>query len=121
MYFITETTRLDGFREMLVGYVRISTYDDRQSTDLQRDALLSAGVNERDIHEDKASGARDDRPGLKVCLEYLRPGDVLIVWKLDRLGRSLPHLTEIVGGPPGHHHRSPGGGCFLTSPKCHLG
>jgi DNA invertase Pin-like site-specific DNA recombinase len=82
---------------MLVGYVRISTSDDRQSTDLQRDALLSAGVDERNIHEDKASGARDDRPGLKLCLEFLRPGDVLIVWKLDRLGRSLPHLIEIVG------------------------
>ncbi len=83
---------------MLVGYVRISTSDDRQSTDLQRDALLSAGVDERNIHEDKASGARDDRPGLKLCLEFLRPSDVLIVWKLDRLGRSLPHLIEIVSG-----------------------
>jgi DNA invertase Pin-like site-specific DNA recombinase len=83
---------------MLVGYIRISTSDDRQSTDLQRDALLSAGVDERNIHEDKASGVRDDRPGLKLCLEFLRPGDVLIVWKLDRLGRSLPHLIEIVGG-----------------------
>jgi DNA invertase Pin-like site-specific DNA recombinase len=83
---------------MLVGYVRISTADDRQSTDLQRDAMLSAGVDERNIHEDKASGARDDRPGLKACLEFLRPEDVLIVWKLDRLGRSLPHLIEIVGG-----------------------
>ena len=82
---------------MLVGYVRISTSDDRQSTDLQRDALRLAGVDERNIHEDKASGARDDRPGLRVCLEYLRPDDILIVWKLDRLGRSLPHLIEIVG------------------------
>jgi DNA invertase Pin-like site-specific DNA recombinase len=83
---------------MLVGYVRVSTSDDRQSTDLQRDALLCAGVDERNIHEDKASGARDDRPGPKVCLEFLRSGDVLTVWKLDRLGRSLPHLFEIVGG-----------------------
>jgi DNA invertase Pin-like site-specific DNA recombinase len=82
---------------MLVGYVRISTSDDRQSTDLQRDALQAAGVDERSIHEDKASGVRDDRPGLKLCLKVLRPGDVLIVWKLDRLGRSLPHLIEIVG------------------------
>jgi DNA invertase Pin-like site-specific DNA recombinase len=83
---------------MFVGYVRISTSDDRQSTDLQRDALLSAGVDERNIHEDKASGARDDRPELKLCLEFLRPGDILIVWKLDRLGRSLPHLIEILVG-----------------------
>lgn len=83
---------------MLVGYVRVSTADDRQSTDLQRDALLSAGIDERNIHEDRASGARDDRPGLKACLQYLRSGDVLVVWKLDRLGRSLPHLMEIVTG-----------------------
>jgi DNA invertase Pin-like site-specific DNA recombinase len=83
---------------MLVGYVRVSTSDDRQSTDLQRDALMSAGVDERSIHEDRASGARDDRPGLKLCLEFVRTGDVLIVWKLDRLGRSLSHLIEIVRG-----------------------
>jgi DNA invertase Pin-like site-specific DNA recombinase len=82
---------------MLVGYVRVSTSDDRQSTDLQRDALRSVGVDERNIHQDRASGARDDRPGLKLCLEYLHSGDVLIVWKLDRLGRSLAHLIEIVG------------------------
>jgi DNA invertase Pin-like site-specific DNA recombinase len=81
---------------MLVGYVRVSTADDRQSTDLQRDALLAAGVDGRNIHEDRASGSRDDRPGLASCIEYLRPGDVLVVWKLDRLGRSLPHLIDIV-------------------------
>jgi DNA invertase Pin-like site-specific DNA recombinase len=83
---------------MLVGYVRVSTTDDRQTTDLQRDALRAAGVDERNIHEDRASGSRDDRPGLKTCLEYLRTGDVLVVWKLDRLGRSLRHLIEIVTG-----------------------
>ena len=83
---------------MLVGYVRISTFDDRQRTDLLRDALLAGGVDERNIHEDKASGARDDRPGLNRCLEYLREGDILVVWKLDRLGRSIPHLIEIVSG-----------------------
>ena len=81
---------------MLVGYVRVSTADERQSTDLQRDALRKAGVDERHIHEDKASGGRDDRPGLKACLEYLKAGDVLVVWRLDRLGRSLPHLVGIV-------------------------
>lgn len=83
---------------MLVGYVRVSTADDRQTTNLQRDALRAAGVDERNIHEDRASGSRDERPGLKTCLEYLRTGDVLVVWKLDRLGRSLRHLIEIVTG-----------------------
>ncbi len=83
---------------MLVGYVRVSTTDDRQSTALQRDALLATGVDERHIHEDRASGIRADRPALKACIEFLRPGDVLVVWKLDRLGRSLSHLIELVGG-----------------------
>jgi DNA invertase Pin-like site-specific DNA recombinase len=87
---------MEVLRDMLVGYVRVSTADDRQSTDLQRDALQLAGVDPRNIHEDRASGARDDRPGLKKCLDYLQAGDVLVVWKLDRLGRSLPHLIEIV-------------------------
>ena len=81
---------------MLVGYMRVSSADDRQSVALQRDALLTAGVDPRHLHEDKASGARDDRPGLKACLAFLAPGDTLVVWKLDRLGRSLPHLLEIV-------------------------
>lgn len=81
---------------MLVGYMRISTTDERQSVDLQRDALLAVGVDERHLHEDRASGARDDRPGLKACLADLRRGDVLVVWKLDRLGRSLSHLIEII-------------------------
>ncbi|WP_075223225.1 recombinase family protein [Acuticoccus yangtzensis] len=82
---------------MLVGYMRVSSADDRQSVDLQRDALLGAGVDRRHLFVDKASGARDDRPGLKACLDYLHEGDVLVVWKLDRLGRSLPHLLAIIG------------------------
>lgn len=81
---------------MLVGYMRVSSADDRQSVDLQRDALVAVGVDERHLHTDKASGARDDRPGLKACLEYLKSGDTLVVWKLDRLGRSLSHLLAIV-------------------------
>lgn len=81
---------------MLVGYMRVSSADDRQSVDLQRDALVAAGVDERHLYADKASGARDDRPGLKDCLAYLKEGDGLVVWKLDRLGRSLPHLLSIV-------------------------
>ncbi len=81
---------------MLVGYMRVSTDNDRQSTDLQRDALLAAGVDVRHLFQDHASGARDDRPGLAKALEYLQSGDVLVVWKLDRLGRSLAHLLGIV-------------------------
>lgn len=81
---------------MLIGYMRVSTDSDRQSTDLQRDALISAGIDERNIFEDKASGAKDDRIGLAQALEYVKSGDTLVVWKLDRLGRSLQHLIEIV-------------------------
>ncbi|MFX8012272.1 recombinase family protein, partial [Acinetobacter baumannii] len=54
---------------MLVGYMRVSTTDDRQTVDLQRDALVATGVDHRHLHTDKASGARDDRPGLKACLD----------------------------------------------------
>lgn len=82
---------------MLVGYVRVSTSDDRQSTDLQRDALVAVGIDERHIYADRASGAKDARLGLAACLAFLKSGDALVVWKLDRLGRSLPHLIEIVG------------------------
>ncbi len=57
---------------MLVGYMRVSTADERQSVELQRDALLAASVDERHLHQDRASGARDDRPGLKACLSVLR-------------------------------------------------
>jgi DNA invertase Pin-like site-specific DNA recombinase len=81
---------------MLVGYMRVSSDSDRQSTDLQRDALLSAGVDDRQLFEDHASGAKSDRPGLTRALDFVRPGDVLVVWKLDRLGRSLSHLLAIV-------------------------
>mgnify|MGYP003373866274 FL=1 len=83
---------------MLIGYMRVSSDTDRQTTALQRDALIAAGVDDRHLFEDKASGARDDRPGLKSCLDYVKAGDTLVVWKLDRLGRSLPHLLEIVAG-----------------------
>ena len=81
---------------MLVGYMRVSTDSDRQPLDLQRDALLAAGVDERHLFEDRASGRADDRPGLARALAFLRPGDCLVVWKLDRLGRSLPHLLATV-------------------------
>ena len=80
---------------MLVGYMRVSSDNDRQTTDLQRDALLDAGVDARQLFADKASGARDDRPGLQQALAYVQHGDCLVVWKLDRLGRSLPHLLQM--------------------------
>ena len=81
---------------MLIGYMRVSSDSDRQNTDLQRDALLAAGVDARNLFEDHASGAKDDRSGLEQALQFVHPGDVLIVWKLDRLGRSLSHLLSIV-------------------------
>ncbi|MEZ2275261.1 MAG: recombinase family protein [Microcoleus sp.] len=77
---------------MLVGYARVSTLD--QNLDLQRDALLSAGCEK--VFTDIASGIQDGREGLRETLNYLRPGDTLIVWKLDRLGRTLSHLIETV-------------------------
>ena len=83
---------------MLIGYMRVSSDSDRQSTDLQRDALLKVGVDARNIFEDHASGAKDDRTGLGEALEYVNSGDVFVVWKLDRLGRSLAHLISIMNG-----------------------
>jgi DNA invertase Pin-like site-specific DNA recombinase len=81
---------------MLVGYMRVSKADGSQSTDLQRDALLVAGVDADNFYEDHASGKKDDRPQLAACLKALRKGDTLLVWKLDRLGRDLRHLVNTV-------------------------
>src|ERR1700759_4836295 len=81
---------------MLIGYMRVSTDGDRQVLDLQRDALLAVGGDERHLLEDRASGSRDDRAGLAKALAFLKPGDCFVVWKLDRLGRSLSHLLVIV-------------------------
>lgn len=83
---------------MLIGYMRVSKADGSQVTDLQRDALVAAGVAADQLYEDRASGKRDDRPGLDACLKALREGDTLVVWKLDRLGRNLKHLVEVVQG-----------------------
>src|ERR1039457_3189669 len=85
-----------GFSHMLVGYMRVSSESDRQTTNLQRDALMAAGVDSRHLFEYHAAGAKDDRPGLADALAFVRPSDVLVVWKLDRLGRSLSHLLSIV-------------------------
>lgn len=81
---------------MLIGYMRVSKADGSQTTDLQRDALLAAGVEQSQLYEDQASGKREDRPGLTACLKALREGDTLMVWKLDRLGRNLHHLINTV-------------------------
>jgi DNA invertase Pin-like site-specific DNA recombinase len=81
---------------MLLGYARISKADGSQALAPQKDALLAAGVEPGHLYEDRASGKRDDRPGLTACLKALRRGDVLVVWKLDRLGRDLRHLVNMV-------------------------
>jgi len=81
---------------VLVGYMRVSKADGSQTTDLQRDALLAVGIDADSLYEDRASGKKDDRPELAACLKALRDGDTLVVWKLDRLGRDLRHLVNIV-------------------------
>ncbi len=81
---------------MLIGYMRVSKNDGSQVLDLQRDALLAAGVEPGRLYEDLAAGRKDRRPGLAACLKALQPGNALAVWKLDRLGRDLRHLIDIV-------------------------
>ena len=81
---------------MLIGYARVSKADGSQLLDLQRDALLDAGVDEERLYEDRASGRMDHRPGLEACLKALQPGNTFVVWKLDRLGRDLKHLVTTV-------------------------
>lgn len=76
--------------------MRVSKADGSQTTDLQRDALRAAGIPEDALYEDRASGKKDDRPELAACLKAMRHGDTLVVWKLDRLGRDLRHLVNIV-------------------------
>lgn len=77
---------------MLIGYARVSTVD--QNVTLQTDELKKAGCEK--IFRDKVSGAKSDRPGLQEAIDFLREGDSLVVWRLDRLGRSLKHLLETV-------------------------
>ena len=79
---------------MKVGYARVSTLE--QSPDLQHDALKKAGCKK--VFTDQASGAKTERPELARALEFARKGDCLVVWRLDRLGRSLKHLIEVIEG-----------------------
>ncbi len=79
---------------MLIGYARVSKNE--QNLDLQRDALIKAGCSEEDIFTDKITGTKAQRIGLEQALSHLRQGDTLVVWRLDRLGRSLKHLIETV-------------------------
>lgn len=81
---------------MKLGYARVSKADGSQLLDLQVDALVEAGVDKGSIYQDRASGKKDDRPGLDSCLKALRGGDTLLVWKLDSLGRDLRHLINTV-------------------------
>ena len=81
---------------VLVGYMRVSKADGSQVMDLQRDALLAADVEPECLYDDHASGKHDDRPGLEACLKSLRKGDTLVAWKLDRIGRDLRHLVNLV-------------------------
>ena len=79
---------------MLIGYARVSTNE--QNLDLQRDALRKVGVIAKNLYTDKITGTKQDRPGLEAALSHLREGDTFVVWRLDRLGRSLKHLIESV-------------------------
>src|SRR5207248_5972962 len=82
----------ETIRTMLVGYARVSTSE--QTLDLQKDALEKIGCTK--IYSDVVSGAKEERKGLQEALEYVRGGDTLVVWRLDRLGRSLKHLIETI-------------------------
>ena len=79
---------------MLIGYARVSKNE--QNLDLQRDALKKAGCREKNIFTDKVTGTKQERKGLEQALSHLREGDTFVVWRLDRLGRSLKHLIETV-------------------------
>lgn len=81
---------------MKIGYIRVSKSDGSQNLDLQIDALIADSVDKNRIYRDLASGRKDHRPGLEACLKALQPGNTLVIWKLDRLGRDLKHLVTLV-------------------------
>jgi DNA invertase Pin-like site-specific DNA recombinase len=82
--------------KMLIGYMRVSKNDGSQTLDLQKDALIAAGVDEKRLYYDYVSSKKDSRPGLEACFKALQPGNTLLVWKLDRLGRSLKELVTMI-------------------------
>lgn len=88
--------RIKASSSRLIGYARVSTQ--AQDIQLQLDALKLAGCDEKNIFIDHVSGAKADRPGLKSCMNNLISGDILLVWRLDRLGRSMPHLVTLIEG-----------------------
>jgi len=81
---------------MLIGYARVSKSDELQNLHLQKDALIGAGVQPENIFEDIASGKADDHPGFENCLKALMPGDVLLLWKLDRVARGFTQLVRTI-------------------------
>lgn len=94
---INNLLTLDIFERIMTtyyGYARVST--EEQNLNLQIDALIASGCNKNNIFKDKVSGTKTERPGLSQCLEKLSSGDVLVVWRLDRLGRSMVHLISII-------------------------
>src|SRR5277367_325869 len=106
---------------MLIGYVRVSKSDGTQTLEPQRNAMLAAGVDPARIYEDLASGRRDDRPGLAACLKAIQPGNTLVLWKLDRLGRDLRHLVNTVEDLRTPRRRAEGagrGGCADRHHDC---
>lgn len=84
----------DSATNRFIGYARVSTDD--QDLSLKVDALLRFGVTKKSIFSDKISGAKEERPGLSACLGSLKSGDTLVVWRLDRLGRSMRHLVTLI-------------------------
>lgn len=93
-FFFGEPPMIRVQNERLIGYARVSTNE--QELHLQVDALLAHGVLKEHLFCDKLSGVREDRPGLAACNEALRCGDTLVVWRLDRLGRSMRHLVNMI-------------------------
>ncbi|MEP3479738.1 MAG: recombinase family protein [Fuerstiella sp.] len=90
----TPAGKFDKPTGKLVGYARVSTTG--QELDMQLDALRDAGCDERLVFVDKASGVKSDRPGLEQALDSVAKGDTLVVWRLDRLGRSMQHLVTVI-------------------------
>lgn len=90
----TSTGKLNKPIGKLVGYARVSTAE--QELDMQLDALRDAGCDKQMVFVDKASGVKSDRPGLEQALDTVVNGDTLVVWRLDRLGRSMQHLVTVV-------------------------